>query len=56
MKKLTREQILKIHEKQLELYGGKPGFIDEGLFESQCVSPYQTFGGARREIALCHLV
>lgn len=45
MIKLPRELILKIHEEQLRLYGGSPGFIDENLFESQCESPYQTFDG-----------
>ena len=45
MIKLTVQQILLIHEKQLALYGGQSGFIDENLFYSQCKMPYQTFGG-----------
>ena len=45
MIKISREQILKLHDKGIERYGGIKGIRDENLFESCCVAPYQTMFG-----------
>ncbi len=45
MKKLTTKQILRIHDEQIDMWGGCKGIRDVNLFESQCSAPYQTFSG-----------
>ncbi|MEX0724140.1 MAG: type II toxin-antitoxin system death-on-curing family toxin [Gracilimonas sp.] len=45
MKFLEKEIILKFHEDQIDLYGGKKGIRDEGLLESALAQPQVTFGG-----------
>jgi death-on-curing protein len=42
---LSLEDVLWIHEQQLELYGGQAGVRDQGLLESAIGMPRQTFGG-----------
>ena len=42
---LSLEDVLWIHEQQLELYGGQAGLRDPGLLESAIGMPRQTFGG-----------
>ena len=42
---LTFEQILAIHDNQIELYGGRHGIRDLALFESAVMRPQTTFGG-----------
>jgi death-on-curing protein len=42
---LTLEDVLWIHQQQLELYGGQAGVRDQGLLESAIGMPRQTFGG-----------
>jgi death-on-curing protein len=37
--------VLKIHERQIERFGGTPGIRDEGLLESALAQPQVTFGG-----------
>jgi death on curing protein len=39
------EDILTLHEKSLEDYGGGSGVRDIGLLESAIARPFQTFGG-----------
>lgn len=45
MKRLSEENILQIHDEQVNLYGGQLGVRAENLFKSQCYSSYQTFDG-----------
>ena len=42
---LTVAHILKIHDKQLELKGGKSGIIQEEYLDSAVNTPPMTFGG-----------
>lgn len=42
---LTLEQVLLIHEDQIEKYGGSHGVRDLGLLESAILRPQTTFGG-----------
>jgi death-on-curing protein len=39
------EDVLYIHEKQLEKYGGSDGIRDRGLLESAIATPQASFGG-----------
>ncbi len=45
VKILDEADVLKIHDKQVELYGGIKGIRDEGLFSQLCEAPYQFFSG-----------
>jgi death-on-curing protein len=42
---LTIEDVLRIHEDQIERYGGSPDVRDAGLLASAVESPRATFGG-----------
>jgi len=42
---LTLEELLIIHEDQIERYGGSSGLRDLGLLESALFRPQSTFGG-----------
>ncbi len=42
---LIVEDVLEIHEMQLERYGGGDGLRDQGLLESAVAQPQATFGG-----------
>lgn len=42
---LTVEDVLLIHDEQLEAYGGIHGIRDEGLLESAVMMPQASFGG-----------
>ena len=42
---LTRDEILLIHERLIERYGGSHGVRDENLLESALNIPFQSFGG-----------
>lgn len=42
---LTFEQVLAIHDDQIELYGGSHGIRELTLFESAIMRPQTTFGG-----------
>lgn len=42
---LTLEQILFLHEDQIDLYGGSSGLRDLALLESAIYRPQATFGG-----------
>ena len=43
--RLSEEDVLRIHDGMITHFGGEPGIRDVGTFKSQCVMPYQTFGG-----------
>lgn len=45
MNKLTKNQVILIHQKIIQLTGGKTGIRDEGLLESALASPFITFAG-----------
>jgi len=42
---LSQTVVLKIHERQIERFGGTPGIRDECLLESALAQPQVTFGG-----------
>ena len=42
---LSREQIILLHEKLIERYGGSHGIRDESLLDSALNAPFQSFGG-----------
>lgn len=42
---LSKEQILLLHERLIERYGGTYGVRDEGLLDSALNAPFQSFGG-----------
>ena len=44
---LTKEQVIKIHKTQLELFGGLDGIRDEGLLESSLAAPQAGYGAVR---------
>ena len=45
MKRITKESVIAMHRLLIEQYGGLDGIRDENLLESECLMPYQTFGG-----------
>ena len=45
MKRLTKEQVLRIHSRMIAETGGTDGVRDEGLLESALETPFQSFGG-----------
>ena len=44
MKKLTKEQIVSLHDALIEATGGSGGLRDNGLLESALSAPFQGFG------------
>ena len=44
MIRLTREEVLLLHEKLIERYGGAYGLRDENLLDSALNAPFQSFG------------
>src|SRR5450755_2575989 len=42
---LSLDEVLEIHEQQIERYGGSPGIRDGGVLESAVATPQATFGG-----------
>jgi len=45
MKRLSKEQVLKLHSQLIESFGGSDGVRDENLLDSALESPFQTFDG-----------
>ena len=43
---LTLDQVLALHQRQLERFGGGSGLRDRGLLESAIAQPQASFGGA----------
>ena len=46
MKRLSKRQVLLLHEQLLSQSGGLQGVRDEGLLESALAAPFQAFGDA----------
>ena len=46
MIRLTKEQVIKVHNSLIKATGGTDGVRDEGLLESAIEAPFQTFGGS----------
>lgn len=44
MRKLTKEQILLLHQNLIDSSGGSSGLRDEGLLESAIYAPFQSMG------------
>jgi death on curing protein len=42
---LTVDDVLELHQDQIEQYGGDPGIRDRGLIEAAVAMPQQSFGG-----------
>ena len=42
---LTLDEVLEIHEQQIELYGGSHGLRDQRALESALAMPQATFAG-----------
>lgn len=42
---IEKQDVLSIHRKQINLYGGSMGIRDEGLLDSAIYQPQATFGG-----------
>ena len=42
---LSLDEVLEIHEQQIERYGGSPGLRDAAALESAVAMPQATFGG-----------
>lgn len=42
---LTKEQVLMLHRRLVEVTGGSPGIRDERMLESALYNPFQSFGG-----------
>ena len=45
MKRLSKEQVMKIHSMLIEQTGGSDGIRDDGLLDSALNAPFQTFDG-----------
>ena len=45
MRKISKAQVLLVHERLLKQSGGSTGIRDEGLLESALTAPYQEFAG-----------
>lgn len=45
MKRLNKEQVIRIHSMLIDRTGGSDGIRDEGLLESALNAPFQTFDG-----------
>ena len=45
MIRLTKSQVLLIHDQLIAETGGSPGLRDEGMLDSALNAPFQTFGG-----------
>ena len=42
---VSKNMVLSIHARQIEIFGGTSGVRDEGLLESALAQPQSTFGG-----------
>lgn len=42
---LSKEQVLMLHERLIEVTGGSKGIRDEGMLDSALANPFQSFGG-----------
>ncbi|WP_294336851.1 type II toxin-antitoxin system death-on-curing family toxin [uncultured Clostridium sp.] len=44
MIRLSKEQVILLHQRLIETTGGSPGIRDEGMLESALSNPFQSFG------------
>lgn len=44
MIKLSKEQVILIHERLIETTGGSNGIRDDGMLDSALANPFQSFG------------
>lgn len=44
MKRLSKEQVVLLHRRLIELTGGSGGVRDEGMLDSALSNPFQSFG------------
>lgn len=42
---LTKEQVLMLHDRLIDVTGGSKGIRDEGMLDSALANPFQVFGG-----------
>jgi death-on-curing protein len=42
---LTKEQVIMLHERIFDRYGGSCGVLNEGMLDSAIEAPFQTFDG-----------
>ena len=52
---LTWEEVIAIHRRQLELFGGQDGFIDQGVVESAIAQPKATMFGQYLHDDIAHM-
>ena len=52
---LTWEDVMMLHRRQLELYGGQDGFIAQGVVESAVAQPQQTMFGEFLHDDIAHM-
>ena len=45
MIKLSKEQVILLHERLIEVTGGSSGIRDDGKLDSALANPFQSFGG-----------
>lgn len=45
MIRITKEQVLLLHERLIQVTGGSSGVRDEGMLDSALSNPFQSFGG-----------
>ena len=44
MIRLSKEQVILLHQRLIETTGGSAGILDEGMLESALSNPFQSFG------------
>ena len=44
MMRLSKEQVLSLHRRLIEVTGGGDGIRDEGMLDSALSNPFQSFG------------
>ena len=45
IKKLSKDDIIRLHSELINTYGGTHGVRDDALFDSAMAAPFQSFGG-----------
>ena len=55
MRRLTKQQVIILHEMPIKHSGGTAGIRDAGLLESALEAPFITFGGLSNYPARTHI-
>lgn len=42
---LTKDEVVELHRRSLQQFGGRPGLRDDGLLDSAVAQPHAAFGG-----------